>query len=122
VIFFSLSERGNFGLGTSITDLSMAGDVISASTYSSRMHTFGPHVRPDVMKGVIGEVQAMVAHRLHAQIFAWSMNTPLLGLSYERKSDAFLDEVGAKRLDLRRLDLEDVVAWLDLLSPSKQRA
>lgn len=122
VVFFSLSERGNFGLGTSITDLSMAGEIISTSVYASRMHTFGPHVRPDLMKGVIGEVRGMVAHRLHAQIFAWSMNIALVGLSYERKADAFLDEVGAKRLDLRNLDTEEVVVWVDALSRSEQRA
>ena len=122
VVFFSLSERGNFGLGTSITDLSMAGDVIRTSSYATRMHTFGPQVRPDLMKGVIGEVHGIIAHRLHAQIFAWSMNTQLLGLSYERKADAFLDGVGAKRLDLRDLDANEVVGWVGALGRSEQRA
>ena len=54
----------------------------------------------------------MVGHRLHAQMFAWSVGTTVAGISYERKSDAFLETTGIKRFDLWAVEPEDVIDWL----------
>ena len=65
------------------------------------------------MKAAIGELRVVVGHRLHAQIFAWSMGTPVAGISFERKADAFLAARGIPRFDLWALESGDVLAWLD---------
>jgi polysaccharide pyruvyl transferase WcaK-like protein len=64
------------------------------------VHQLGPDVTPDVMKAAIGQLQLVVGHRLHAQIYAWSMGVPVVGISYERKSDAFLEARRLRRIDL----------------------
>jgi polysaccharide pyruvyl transferase WcaK-like protein len=55
----------------------------------------------------------MISIRLHAQIFAWSTGRPLLGLSFEEKSDAFLESVGAERAELSELSPRPVIEWLE---------
>jgi polysaccharide pyruvyl transferase WcaK-like protein len=96
----------------------MAKDVRDRVRHPERVHQFGPDLTPALMKSAIGQMRAVIGHRLHAQIFAWSMGVPVAGISYERKADAFLAQVGATRFDLWGLDAADVIAWLETIVTS----
>ena len=51
-----------------------------------------------------------------------AMTRPLLGLSFERKAEAFLAQVGATRLDLDQLDAAAIVTWLSGLERGRRAA
>jgi polysaccharide pyruvyl transferase WcaK-like protein len=113
VAFFALSHRGDYGLGEGLSDLTLAAKLAERLRRPERLHVVGPDVHPAVLKAAIGLTAGVVALRLHAQIFAWATGRPLLGLSFERKSDAFLSEAGAFRLGLADIKADDIVGWLE---------
>jgi len=112
VALVCLSDRGDNGLGGSVSDVTLAEAVRAGSASPTRVHLLGPNLEPNVVKAAMGEMSAVVAHRLHAQIFAWSMGTPMAGISYERKADAFLEETRSRRVDLWHLDEASLIEWL----------
>jgi polysaccharide pyruvyl transferase WcaK-like protein len=112
VVFFALSHRGDYGLGEELSDLTLAGRLAERVRHPERLYVVGPNFHPAALKGAIGLTAAVVALRLHAQIFAWATGRPLLGLSFERKSDTFLGEAGAARLALGDITTDDIVCWL----------
>ena len=107
-----LSERGDNGLGVAWSDVSMGQEVIRRVQSPRRVHLVGPDMSPAQMKSVVGQLSIVVGHRLHAQMFAWSVGTTVAGISYERKSDAFLESTGIKRFDLWAVEPSDVIDWL----------
>jgi hypothetical protein len=54
--------------------------------------------------------------RLHAQIFATTMHAPLLGVSFEPKSSAWLAVAGADRVTTDEITPRHVAAWLSALT------
>lgn len=111
-ILLCLSDRGDNGLGSEVSDLTLAKQVLANVSTPENHHLFGPHSSPELMKAVIGQLHLVVGHRLHAQIYAWSMGVPLAGISYERKSDSFLEARQLKRIDLWALRPDVLVSWL----------
>ncbi len=112
-VLFCMSDRGDNGLGATTSDVSMSHDVLSRTGDADRTHVVGPDHAPAVIKAAIGHMDLVVAHRLHAQIFAWSCGVPLVGLTYERKADAFLTATRQPRFDLWELRSGELAAWLD---------
>jgi polysaccharide pyruvyl transferase WcaK-like protein len=116
-VLLCLSGRGDNGLGLEVTDQTMAEQVLGLTAGLGGVHRFGPEVPPDLMKAAIGQMRLVVGHRLHAQIYAWSMGVPLVGISYERKSDCFLEARQLIRFDLWALEpkvLVDCISSLPL--------
>ena len=111
-ILLCLSDRGDNGLGCEVSDLTLAEQVLARVSAPENVHLFGPHISPELLKAVIGQLQLVVGHRLHAQIYAWSMGVPLAGISYERKSDSFLEARQLKRIDLWALHPDILVNWI----------
>ncbi|PZS31985.1 MAG: hypothetical protein DLM58_10700 [Pseudonocardiales bacterium] len=112
VVLLCLSERGDHGHGMGRSDRTLADEVRHGLGDDPRVHLVEADVTPWLMKGVIARCAVVVAHRLHAQMFAVDEGRPLLGMSWERKSDAFLDEMGLPRIDLSRNSRFDVTGWL----------
>jgi polysaccharide pyruvyl transferase WcaK-like protein len=81
--------------------------------YPQRVRVVEPGLHPRVLKGAVALSAGVVGVPLHAQIFAWSTGRPLLGLSFEEKSDAFLAEVGADMVPLAVVDARKIVAWME---------
>ncbi len=52
--------------------------------------------RPQAMAHLIGGCAAVVAHRLHACIVAYSYRRPVVGLGWDRKVESFFDSVGLR--------------------------
>lgn len=113
-VLLCLSGRGDNGLGSKVSDRTMAEQVLSRTSVPEDVHRFGPDVRAELMKAAIGQLELVVGHRLHAQIYAWSMGVPLVGISYERKSDSFLEARQLKRIDLWTLDPEKLLEWISV--------
>jgi polysaccharide pyruvyl transferase CsaB len=81
-----------------------------------------PAVRPDEALAWVGEMDVLIAMRLHALIFAASMGTPFLAVSYDPKIDAFAEAMGeapAARAD--DLDAERVLERLRDLWPRRRQ-
>jgi len=119
VLLLCLSERGNSGLQFARTDLDLSRTVAADAPEEASVHIIGSEITPWLMKGVLAQCSAVIAHRLHAQMFAHDAGIPMIGLSWERKSDVFLDSVGATRVDLAHdIDADAIEGWLDRCVPS----
>jgi polysaccharide pyruvyl transferase WcaK-like protein len=109
-VLLVLSGRGDNGVA--VSDQSLLEEVAARNATRSGIHQLGPDLAPDVMKAAIGQLNLVVGHRLHAQIYAWSMGVPVVGISYERKSDVFLEGRRLRRIDLWALDPELLIEVL----------
>ncbi len=112
-VLLVMSGRGDNGV--SVSDQSLLQEVAARNARHGGIHRFGPDVPPDVMKAAIGQLDLVVGHRLHAQIYAWAMGVPVLGISYERKSDIFLESRRLRRIDLWGLEPELLVRTLSAM-------
>lgn len=101
-VLLVLSGHGDNGV--SVSDQTLLDAVAARASMRDGIHRLGPNVRPEVMKAAIGQLQLVIGHRLHAQIYAWSMGVPVVGISYERKSDSFLEARRLPRVDLWALE------------------
>ncbi len=67
-----------------------------------------------VTMGLLSRMAALVSMRLHGLIFAAGQGTPLVGVSYDPKVDAFLQYVGQPRcLALEDLETERLCAMIE---------
>ncbi len=58
---------------------------------------------------IVGNMDLLLAIRLHALIFAAVMNVPLLGISYDPKIDRFLDSIGEKSVgDIENISCDEI--------------
>lgn len=82
-----------------------------------------PHpARPDEALAWVGEMDVLIAMRLHALIFAGSMGTPFIAISYDPKIDAFAEAMGeapVARAD--DLDADRVLERLRHLWPRRRQ-
>lgn len=112
-VMLCFSAKGDNGVGAANSDEAMAQRVIDACAGSGTdIVVAQAGLVPHVLKAVVGQMDVAVAHRLHAQIFAWSMGVPVAGLSYERKSDAFLGQYELHRIDVWHIRPGEISAWL----------
>jgi O-antigen/teichoic acid export membrane protein/polysaccharide pyruvyl transferase WcaK-like protein len=115
VILAVLSVRGDYGLGAGLTDRHLAEEVIRRARQPERLHIIGPDLHPREMKALMGLAAGVIAVRLHAQIFAWSMRRPLLGIFFEAKAETFLREAGACSASIASLEASAIIAWMAAL-------
>jgi polysaccharide pyruvyl transferase WcaK-like protein len=115
VVFLCLSRQGDYGLGAAYSDHAIACEV--SKLYLGEGATIvGPDLAPAVAKAVVAGAMGVIAMRLHAQIFADALGVPLLGLTFEAKSRAWLAESGSASLEVNDVSSESMVAWIDGLT------
>ena len=77
---------------------------------------------------LVGNMDLMLAIRLHALIFAGVMGVPMIGISYDPKIDRFLSSIGEEPVgDLESLTAEELLAeirkkWNDKATFKKRNA
>ena len=77
---------------------------------------------------IVGNMDLLIAVRLHALIFAGVMSVPLIGISYDPKIDRFLDSIGEKSVsNLQNITVEELMAeirskWNDKASCKSRNA
>lgn len=78
---------------------------------------------PAALKDLCGQLDIMVAMRLHASILAMGAGTPSLGISYDPKVAQFYDEMGLAQfsLGLDESGPDKIRPLLDLLMDSRKR-
>jgi polysaccharide pyruvyl transferase WcaK-like protein len=113
IVFMSFSDKGDYDLGAQVTDLLLGERLQSQMRCGNRVRFVGPGLHPAVMLGVVQRCSAMVAMRLHAQIFAAAVDRPVFGVSFEPKSDEFLTSIGIAPLRPDDVTAEDLCSWLD---------
>jgi len=104
-------------------DQSAVDDVRSALGPAARG---AEDLRPPVsdvagLVAALQEVRVLVASRLHAILLAYVTGTPAVGLSYDRKVDALMDEFeqSAFRMDIRAFTPAEVAAGVARLSDER---
>ncbi len=113
LLVLSFSETGDYQRGDELTDLDVGLHLVRKLTRDVKVRFVGPGLRPSVMLGVVERCAAVIAMRLHAQIFAMVVERPLFGLSFEAKCDEFLASVGVEPVALDQVSPPDLVAWLE---------
>ncbi len=68
---------------------------IEARIATGHVSIAAPAARPEDLARQIGGYRAVVAHRLHACIVAWSYGRPIVGLGWDRKVQSFFASVQA---------------------------
>ncbi|WP_157749293.1 polysaccharide pyruvyl transferase family protein [Jatrophihabitans sp. GAS493] len=109
----SLSSQGDFGLGDSVTDATLAGQVRQLCGLDSEIRLVGPNLSPRVAKGVIASSGGVVGARLHALIFAHAVDVPAFGIIFEVKTRQYASEIDAEFCELPHPDFAGISEWLD---------
>jgi len=117
VLFMSFSDKGDYQLGHDLTDLDLGRQLQAAMVEGDRVRFVGPGLHPSVMLGVIQRCTAVIAMRLHAQIFGLAVGRPVFGVSFEPKCDELLGSVGATPIRPVEVTGDDVARWLAEFAP-----
>jgi len=112
VVFLSFSDKGDYQLGDELTDLDLGRQLQAVMIYGDRVRFVGPGLHPTVMLGIIQRCTAVIAMRLHAQIFAMAVGRPVYGLSFEPKCDEFLASVGVVPIRPEEVTGDGLARWL----------
>ena len=83
-------------------------EAIAAETGA---HMLPPPQHPAQLLGIMAQLEAMVAMRLHGAIFAASAGVPVLCVSYDPKVDALAAQLGTPTMPLHALDAGLAEAW-----------
>ncbi|MFA4967913.1 MAG: polysaccharide pyruvyl transferase CsaB [Candidatus Margulisiibacteriota bacterium] len=75
--------------------------------------------RPEEIMGIIGQVDLMIGMRLHSLIFAVNCLVPALGLSYDPKVEAFMDEVDLPYLPVALINSRELVSIITELMDNR---
>jgi polysaccharide pyruvyl transferase WcaK-like protein len=118
IVFMSFSDKGDYDLGDQVTDLLLGQRLQAGMRHGDRIRFVGPGLHPAVMLGVVQRCSAMVAMRLHAQIFAAVVDRPVFGLSFEPKSDEFLTSVGIVPVRPDAVTTDQLSSWLEGVAPA----
>ena len=113
ILFLSFSDKGDYQLGADLTDDHLGRELMDAMVHRDRVRLVRPGLHPTVMRGVIDRCAAVVAMRLHAQIFAAAAGRPVFGLSFEPKCDEFLASIGVAAIRPDHFSVEELAQWLD---------
>ena len=73
-------------------DLAISKNIIS--TLSCKSYVIKAPHKAEELIGLAGRMEFMLAERLHSLIYASDACIPTVGLSYDRKVDAFMDYIG----------------------------
>jgi len=119
ITFLSMSATGDYGLGPTAADHILAQQIIDNGQLHTRASIVGPLLEPALAKGLCRDATAVIAMRLHAQIFAATTGTPLLGISFEPKSHAWLTGVGADQIVHHTLTPRSITDWLAIHQPTR---
>jgi polysaccharide pyruvyl transferase WcaK-like protein len=120
VVVLPLSDIGDYGLGPSWSDAVLGQRLSQRLRDPRRVKILPCDLHPALAKAVIGEAAAVIAMRLHASIFAWSMGVPLLTLPFEPKTDSWVRQIEGDAVPLSQVSPEAIVAWLDHTSGANQ--
>ncbi len=112
VVILPMSEIGDYGLGPSMADAVLGRRVAQALPEPGRVKILPSDLPPALAKAVIGEAAAVIAVRLHASIFAWSMGVPLLTLPFEEKTKSWIAQIDGTGLPLTQMSTEAILTWL----------
>jgi polysaccharide pyruvyl transferase WcaK-like protein len=113
ILFLSFSDKGDYQLGADLTDDHLGRQLMEAMVHRDRVRLVRPGLHPSVMRGIVERCDAVVAMRLHAQIFAAAAGRPVFGLSFEPKCDEFLASIGVAPVRPDRFSADELVRWLD---------
>ena len=113
IVFLSFSDKGDYQLGAALTDDDLGRRLRESMVHGHRVRLVRPGLHPTVMRGIIDRCSAVVAMRLHAQIFAAAAGRPVFGLSFEPKCDEFLASIGVVPVRPDRFSVDDLAEWLD---------
>jgi polysaccharide pyruvyl transferase WcaK-like protein len=67
---------------------------IAAAIAGGQIDIAPPPDTPAELAGIIGQLRAVIAHRLHACILGYAFRRPIVGLGWDRKLESFFQSVG----------------------------
>jgi polysaccharide pyruvyl transferase WcaK-like protein len=112
VVIVPLSVQGDYGLGPAHRDEILGERIRSAATHPERIVVLPAGLRPREAKAVFGQASAVIGMRFHALVFSVCMQRPTLGLVFEHKAAAWMDQVGGDQLPVDRADADALICWL----------
>jgi polysaccharide pyruvyl transferase WcaK-like protein len=96
-------------------DAACADRVMVLMKHRDRARRLPRSLDPSVVMGVLGAMDLVVAMRLHALVLAAAMSTPVVGIIYDPKVNAFLESIGQADAGLK---MDKLRRWLMLFALS----
>lgn len=97
-------------------DAAFADEIVDRAGRAPHLIVLRAVYSPAEASGLLSRCDAVLAMRLHAQIFAHGLGRPLLPIAYEEKRLAFVREHGYPQLRLDDLTADDLVERLTALA------
>jgi polysaccharide pyruvyl transferase WcaK-like protein len=108
VVLLCLSARADYGLGPEWSDPVLADLFCRKADLPYAPLIVGPDLPPRLAKGVVAQARGVVGMRLHAQIFAVATGAPLIGLTFEAKTESWLRAHQVPSLPVRDMTAENL--------------
>jgi phosphoheptose isomerase/glycosyltransferase involved in cell wall biosynthesis/O-antigen/teichoic acid export membrane protein/polysaccharide pyruvyl transferase WcaK-like protein len=112
VVVVPLSAQGDYGLGVEHRDEVLGEQIRAAASHPDRVVVLPGRIKPRVAKALFGEASAVIGMRFHALVFSVCMRRPTLGLVFEHKAAAWLDQVGGAQIRVADANAGDMIGWL----------
>jgi polysaccharide pyruvyl transferase WcaK-like protein len=106
VVLMCFSARADYGLGPEWSDRVLADLFCRAVDLPHQPIILGPGLPPRLAKGVVAQARGVIGMRLHAQIFAVATGVPLIGLTFEAKTESWLRAHQAQSIPVRNMTTE----------------
>ena len=106
-------------------DLTVARRMAEQS--NAKVTVLNEEFTPSELLSLVGNLDMLIAVRLHALIFAALMHVPFVGISYDPKIERFLDTIGDRHVGtLESVTIDSVMQrvrqlWLTLDKPNRAR-
>jgi phosphoheptose isomerase len=112
VVVVPLSAQGDYGLGVEHRDEVLGEQIRAAASHPDRVVVLPGRIKPRVAKALFGEASAVIGMRFHALVFSVCMRRPTLGLVFEHKAAAWLDQVGGDQIRVADANAGEMIGWL----------
>jgi phosphoheptose isomerase len=112
VVVVPLSAQGDYGLGVEHRDEVLGEQIRAAASHPDRVVVLPGGIKPRVAKALFGEASAVIGMRFHALVFSVCMRRPTLGLVFEHKAAAWLEQVGGDQIRVADANAGEMIEWL----------
>ena len=109
VIFFPMSRHKCKRIEN---DQFLGEEIYRLVKHKERFKMLKKKYTPQNMKGVIGQMRLFIGMRLHSLVFSSSMKVPFIGIIYDEKVWAFLEEIDQKGIELSGVSFEKMKSYI----------
>lgn len=110
VVFFSMSKHK---LKQVENDELIGEEIGSFIRKRDQFSILKGNYTPQEIKAMISQTRLFIGMRLHSIVFSLSMDVPSIGIIYDTKVQAFLQDMGQEGIDVNKIDFDEMKRKID---------